>query len=143
LLLGWLVGVLTVPEALGAPGEVSLRAVLIWGTDGAKPADRKLKEVEPQTKQKLKAVFKWRDYYEVDRQVFKVPISSKKRVRMSEKCEIEVENLGDSNLEVKLFGEGRMVVRKKQALPSGEVLVLAGEDKNDTAWFVVITPGEK
>jgi len=70
-------------------------------------------------------------------------LSSKKRVRMSEKCEIEVENLGDSTVEVKLFGEGKMVVRKKQALPTGELLVLAGEDKNDTAWFVVLTPGER
>ena len=111
----------------------------IFGT----PNDRKLKDVEPQTRQKLASVFKWRDYYEVDRQIVKVPLSSKKRVRMSDKCEIEVENLGEPNIEVKLYGEGRMVVRKKQALPPGESLVLAGEDKNATAWFVVITPGEK
>jgi hypothetical protein len=25
----------------------------------------------------------------------------------------------------------------------GELLVLAGEDKNDSAWFVVISSGEK
>jgi hypothetical protein len=143
ILFGCWAALLATPSVWAAPGEMNLRAVLIWGTNGSKPDDKKLKDVEPQTRQKLAAVFKWKDYYEVDRQNFKVPLSSKKRIRMSEKCEIEVENLGDATVDVKLFGEGRMVVRKKQALLAGELLVLAGEDKNDSAWFVVITPGEK
>jgi hypothetical protein len=31
-----------------------------------------------------------------------------------------------------------MVVKKRQGLTPGELLVLAGDDKDDTAWFVVI-----
>lgn len=129
--------------AQAAPGEMRLEAHLIWGTDAGKPADPKLKEVSQSTKDKLRKVFKWKDYYEVDAQDFKVPVASKKRVRMSAKCEIEVENLGDSLLEVKLYGEGKLVVKKKQALPEGELLVLAGDDKDDTAWFVILGVGKK
>jgi multidrug efflux pump subunit AcrA (membrane-fusion protein) len=58
---------------------------------------------------------------------------------MSAKCEVEVENQGDSQVEVKLFGEGKMVVRKRQALKAGELLVLAGDDKDNNAWFVILT----
>ena len=129
--------------AVAVADEVKLEAVLIWGTDGGRPNDPKLKELGGETKAKLKGVFKWKDYFEVDRQSFKVPSGEKKRVRMSSKCEIEVENLGESTMEVKLFGEGRLVVRKKQALPAGDLLVLAGDDKNDTAWFVVLAVAKK
>ena len=126
--------------AMGAePGALSLQAQLVWGTDGAKPNDPKLRDLDPALKKKLAGVFKWKDYYEVDRQMITVPMSSKKRVRMSPKCDVEVDNLGDSMVEVKLFGEGKLVVKKKQALKPEELLVLAGDDKDNTAWFVVLS----
>jgi hypothetical protein len=133
-----LLWLLTALPGWGAPGELGLRALLIWGTDGSRPTNQKLRELDPELRGKLRAVFKWKDYFEVDRQAVKVPLASKKRVRMSPKCEIEVENAGDSTIEVKLFGEGKLVVKKRQVLNPGELLVLAGEDKNDTAWFVVV-----
>ena len=43
----------------------------------------------------------------------------------------------------KLYGQGKMVVRKTQKIKAGELLVLAGDDKNDTAWFVVLSQVEK
>lgn len=129
--------------ALAAAPEMNLKAQLVWGTDGGKPKDQTLKDLDQKTKERLKKVFKWKDYFEVDQQGFKVATASKKRVRMSSKCEIEVENLGSSTVEVKLYGEGKMVVRRKEALPEGELLVMAGEDKNDTAWFVVLSVAKK
>jgi hypothetical protein len=79
----------------------------------------------------------------VDKQDIRVMSGSKKRVRMSSKCEVEVESLGGGTVEVKLYGEGKLVVRRKEALPPGELLVMAGEDKNDTAWFVVLSVAKK
>ncbi len=126
--------------AQAAPDELNLQSQLIWATDGGKPKDKpELKDVDSATKDKLKGVFKWKDYFEVEHQEFKVPMSSKKRVRMSLKCEVEVENLGGASVEVKLFGEGKLVVRKKQVIKPGELVVLAGDDKNNTAWFVILT----
>jgi hypothetical protein len=124
---------------LAAPGDLNLQAQLIWGTNGEKPAGKDLKDLDVATLKKLRAVFKWKNYFEVDRQTFPVALSSKKRVRMSSKCEVEVQNLGDSSVEASLYGEGKLVIRSKQVLKPGEPLVLAGEDKNDTAWFVVLT----
>ena len=92
---------------------------------------------------KLRGVFKWKNYYEVNRQNFTVTSSAPKKVKMSGQCEIEVQNLGGSSVELKLYGQGKMVVRKTQKIKSGELLVLAGDDKNDTAWFVVLSLAEK
>ena len=134
---------ISLPSALAATGDLHVQAQLVWGTDGDKPPDPDLKRLDEATRKKLGSVFKWKNYFEVDRQNFKVTLSTKKRVRLSPKCEVEVENLGDSQVEVKLFGEGKMVVKKRQVLKAGELLILAGDDKNQNAWFVIITPSSR
>ena len=125
--------------ARAVAGELNLQAQLVWGTDDIKPKDPDLKDLDPKLKKKLKDVFKWKNYYECRRQTFVVPASSTKRVQMSSKCQIQVENLADSRIEVKLYGEGNLLVTKKQNITPGELLVLAGDDKNNTAWFVVVS----
>ena len=134
---------ISTPAALTAKGELHIQAQLVWGTDGDKPPDPEVKRLDEETRKKLGSVFKWKNYFEVDRQNFKVALSAKKRVRLSPKCEVEVENLGDFQVEVKLYGEGKMVVKKRQVLKAGELLILAGDDKNDNAWFVIITPSSR
>jgi len=129
--------------ARSAPGDLNLQARLVWGTNNDKPDDPKLKDVDPQVKEKLRGVFKWKNYFEVNRQALTVTTSGPKKVKMSDHCEIEVQNLGNSSLELKLYGQGKMVVRKTQKIKPGELLVLAGDDKNDTAWFVVLNLLEK
>ncbi len=126
-----------------ASADLSLSAQLIWGTNNEKPDDPKLKEITREVGEKLRGVFKWKNYFEVSRQNFKVNSSATRKVKMSEQCEIEVQNLGGSAVEVKLFGKGKLVVKKRQVFKPGELLVLAGDDKNDTAWFVVLTMSDK
>jgi len=94
-------------------------------------------------KEKLRGVFKWKNYFEVNRQDFTVTATGPKKVKMSDLCEVQVQNLGNSSVELKLYGQGKMVVRKTQKIKAGELLVLAGDDKNDTAWFVVLSLLEK
>jgi len=134
---------ISLPSALAAKGDLHVQAQLVWGTDGDKPPDPGVKRLDEATRKKLGSVFKWKNYFEVDRQNFKVALSAKNRVRLSPKCEVEVENLGDSQVEVKLIGEGKLVVKKKQVLKAGELLILAGDDKNQNAWFVIITPSSR
>lgn len=125
-----------------ASGDLKLQAQLVWGTNNEKPDDPKLKEVDSNVTDKLRGVFKWKNYFEVHREGFNVAASGSKKVKMSDHCEIEVQNLGSSSVEVKLYGKGKLVVKKKQLLKPRELLVLAGDDKNDTAWFVVLSSSE-
>jgi hypothetical protein len=121
-----------------AGGETTFDVQLIWGTDGEKPKDKPFREVDPKFKDKLKSVFKWKNYYEVNRQALSIPKDGQQRLRLSDKCDIQVQDLGNSRVEVRLFGEGRPVVKKAQPVAAGESIVLAGDLWNDTAWFVVL-----
>jgi hypothetical protein len=114
-------------------------ARLIWGTDQDKPDHADLKEIDPGLRKKLCKVFKWKNYFEVSRKDILLPQQSFKKIRMSPKCELEFAQVGPDGIEVKLYGENKLVFTKKQTLLPGEPMVLAGDDKNDTAWFVIIT----
>src|SRR5215472_15479464 len=88
---------------LGAAGspEMNVQAVLVWGTNGEKPPNKNLKELEPELARKLsKSPYKWKNYFEVDRRLVTIPTNTSKRVPMSEHCELDVKNLGDDRIEV-------------------------------------------
>ena len=123
--------------------DLNLQAKLIWGSNGSKPKNPNVKAVDRETADKLRGVFKWKDYYEVRRTNFTVAAGATTKVNMSRKCDVQVQNLGKFKVEVELFGEGKMLVQKRQTIKAGELLVLAGDDKNDTAWFVILTHNER
>lgn len=121
-----------------AAGETVFQVQLIWGTDGEKPKDKPLKEVDVKFQDKLKGVFKWKNYFEVTRQPLTLPKEGLQKLKLSDKCDLQVQDLGNSRVEVRLFGEGKPVVKKAQSVAPGEMIILAGDSKNDTAWFVVL-----
>lgn len=125
-----------------AANETVYQVQLIWGTNGDKPKDQPLKDVDAKLEKKLKGVFKWKNYFEVNNKPLSVPKETAQRLKLSDKCDIEVEDLGGSRAEVRLYGEGTLVVKKAQTVVPGEMIVLAGNSKDDTAWFVVLTPAK-
>ncbi|MCX7722803.1 MAG: hypothetical protein N2379_07065 [Verrucomicrobiae bacterium] len=127
------------PQAVYAGGERKLEAQLIWGTNEAESPDPNHKPAEPEVQRKLRSLpFKWTNYFEVNRVQFTVAQGRTNRVVMSKECEIAVRSLGDTVIEVTLFGKGERVGTITQALPKGELLVTGGNAPNFTAWFVVI-----
>lgn len=122
-------------------GDLKVQALLIWGTNEQKPNNPNLKEVDPKLIEKLKKIFKWNHYFEVTNRVSGAIADLKvEKLKLSQKCEVEVKNLSKSKVEVKLWGEGKLVKTVTHSMPPGESLVLAGDDKNDTAWFIVVSP---
>ena len=121
-------------------GDLKLQTQLVWGTDDSKPPEGKdYKPVEPDIQKKLRELpLKWKNYFEVRRTDFTVSPAVTKKVPLSEKCELNVLNQSNSTLEVSLIGKGKEVVKRTQALPKGEILVLGGNAPNATAWLVIL-----
>ena len=141
--LGWLsiaLVLLACAEAGAQAADMKLQAFLLWGTDNATPPEGKnYKPVEPDILQKLKDLpIKWTNWFEVNRKDFVVPQGTLKEVPMSQKCQVKVRVLIGHEVEVSLIGKGKEVVKRKQALPKGEILVLGGNAPNSTAWLVVL-----
>ena len=131
---------LNLPRAAAADAAgMTVQAVLVWGTNEEKPPNKNLKELEPELARKLrKAPYKWKNYFEVDRRLVTIPSNASKRVPMSEHCELDMKNLGEDRIEVKLTGRGKLVSRNVEPLPMGHTMILSGDDKNDNAWLIVL-----
>jgi hypothetical protein len=132
--IGWRTDQLLAGES---KGDLKFEVQLIWGTNGEKPADKNLKEVEPRITEALKGIFKWKNYFEVT-QMNVVASKTIQRLKLSDKCQVEIQNLGNSTVQIKLLGEGKCVHTRKEPITPGKLITIAGEDKNDTAWFVVL-----
>jgi len=139
-LWGILAGVLFVCLAMteAAAGEMQFQVHLVWATDDPKPPQGKdYKPLEPEIRKQVKAL-KWKNYFEVRHVDFSLSPATSKKVSISDKCSIEVKDLGNSNLEVVLIGKGKEVARVKQVLRKGEILVPAGDAPNETAWLAIL-----
>jgi hypothetical protein len=144
-----LAGLLLIPPALliahTSAADLKFQVQLIWGTDDPTPDDPDLKELEPKIKEQLHGVFKWKHYFEVSRKNVSIPVERIQRVKLSDKCEIEIQRSRRGKkevLEVKLFGEGKLVVTHRQPLVPGELILIGGESINRTSWFVALVPLE-
>lgn len=124
-------------DALAA--NLKLEAKLIWGTDDAKSPNPDHKEVDPATRDKLRKVFKWKNYFVVNRVVKEVPNRASNKFELSKQCMIEIKELEGPRVEVKLIGEGKEVHKTIKTIAKGESVIYSGDDKNQSAWFVIIT----
>src|SRR5437016_951495 len=97
-------------------GDLNLQAMLVWGTNEEKPANKDLKELPPDLLKKLRGVFKWKNYFEVNRQKVSLPPKNAKRARLSDKCEVEVENFGGSDIEVRVIGRGKLFGKVRETI---------------------------
>jgi len=124
--------------------NLRLEAKLIWGTNDEKSPDPAHKEVDAATKEKLRNVFKWKNYFVVNRVTKPVPSRGSNHFKLSDECTIEIKELEGPTVEVKLIGKGKEVHKTTLTISKGQSVVYSGDDKNQSAWFVVITElGEK
>lgn len=117
--------------------NLELEIILIWGTNDAKSPKKEHKPVDKELAKKLH-IYKWKNYFEIRRFKETVPNRDSKRIKISDKCEIVIKELEGPKVEVELYGEGKLINRTTKQLDKSEYFVLAGDDKNDNAWFIVI-----
>jgi hypothetical protein len=131
-----------------AADSLPVEMQLIWATNEPRSPDPKHRPVDPDVAKLLaNTPYRWSYYFEVHRRVEDVPNDrSLEKVVMSKHCALDIKYLGNhlgrDRMQVKLYGDGQLVSMSKETLP----LLLAGDAKNDTAWFVLIRkapPGAK
>ncbi|HAB16374.1 MAG TPA: hypothetical protein DCE44_07975 [Verrucomicrobiales bacterium] len=145
--LAWLMATVFLPLVIGA-GEPGFQALLVWGTNNDKPEGAKLTELDPKAREKLRQ-FKWKNYWVVNEVVTGIGTAKPTQVKLSDKCAIDLKDLGNGLAEIRLFelkkGVEPKLVKPVQhplaALKKGEYCILAGDDKAvwDDAWFVIVT----
>lgn len=135
----WTALVVWLMVGVAGAADIKVESVLVWGTNDEKPKDANLKALDKTTTEKLRKVFKWKNYFEVNRKVATIPSRASGKITMSKECEVEITEMEGPKVAYRLIGKGNPVNKTVAALSKGESIVIAGEGVNETAWFVVIT----
>jgi hypothetical protein len=121
--------------AAASAADLKLEATLVWGTND-ETGGPDCKPVDAQLAAKLHGMFKWKNYFEITNQTASLPLNKSRNLTMSDRCTLEVRNLGASRIEVKCIGRGKQVHQGAYTLDPPTWLVLGGNATNNTAWFV-------
>ena len=125
--------------SLAGAADLKLQALLVWGTNDEKSPDPAHKPVDPALAKKLAALpFKWKNYFEINRKNFSANDKDYTQLEMSKKCVIAVKDGGNATIQVKMTGDGKEWHRQVRPLPKGETVIIGGDDKNQSAWMVVL-----
>ena len=119
--------------------DLKFEALLVWATNAEKSPDPNHKPIESDVREKLSELpLKWKNYFQVTNKSLSLPKGGVVEVALSEKCKSSVKDIDGKNVEVALIGKGDSVLKRTQALPKGEMLVLGGNAPNSTGWLVVL-----
>lgn len=119
--------------------EIRVEAKLVWGTNDEKSPKKEHVPVDKMTAEKLRKVFKWKNYFVENKVEGTIPSRGSNLFKLSPQCTIEITELEGPKVEVKLVGNGKDVHRMVKELKKGEWFVYSGDDKNECAWFAIIT----
>ncbi len=135
-----LASIILAAGAARAVDHATIELQLIWGSNDAQSPDPNQKPVEPAVQRLLaSSPYRWQHYYEVNKRVEDIQSDrSKDKIVMSSHCELDIKYLGNRRVQVKLYGDGKLLSTHREALP----LLLAGDARNDTAWLVLIRMAE-
>jgi hypothetical protein len=123
--------------------NLKVAAKLIWATDQPKSPNPGHVPVDEATAERLRKAFKWKNYFVVTNLVRDIPSRGTTPFELSKKCTVKITELEGPRVEVMLIGEGKPVHKAIKGLNKGESFVYSGDDKNETAWFVMITELEQ
>ena len=121
---------------LGDGLPLVFHAQLIRGTDTEKPLHSAWRPVGPKLSKQLCPKFRWKNYWEVNRQAVSVTPGKITRLRIAPEREIELE-LRDSDYEIRLFTGGKLARRSRQTLQS-KMSILGGGWDDAESWFIVV-----
>ncbi|MGC8743362.1 MAG: hypothetical protein ACP5T0_05740 [Verrucomicrobiia bacterium] len=133
-----LVFALMSPVIPAQAANLKLEISLVWGSNEEKLPDPKYHRVNDELGKKLQKIFKWKHYFLIKKQEAEVPSRATKKFKVSDKCDVEITEMEGPRVEVKLYGEGKLINRTIKSLTKDEMITIAGDDKNETAWFVII-----
>lgn len=129
------IGVLAVGEA--ATPSTTFYVQLVRGTNDDAPPQAGAKVIGSKLSNKLHPVFRWKNYWEINRVKVEVGDGKKARVRLSKMHEVELDLSKPSKRTVHFYRDGKQISTSTQ--PSGEALTIQGENlATENAWFIVV-----
>jgi len=138
--LSFLLAIIVSASADQEPG-CTFYLQLVRGNDQNHPPTDYAKPIGPILNRKLKAVFKWKNYWELNRNCIAIKEGERIRKRLSKEHEVEIELPEPDTLTIRVFLNGRLSRTRTQPVHDA-FCVTGGNEGSDQSWFIVVGPDE-
>jgi hypothetical protein len=124
-------------EARAEQGATTFYVQLIRGTETTQPPVPGCKPVGPRLARTFRPVFKWKGYWEMNRQQVALGPRQTSRVRLGNGREAEIDLRNPKQRRIAAFQNGQLVGRTIS--PPGETMTIIGENRDGkSVWFIVV-----
>ncbi|HEY3913160.1 MAG TPA: hypothetical protein VGN61_01635 [Verrucomicrobiae bacterium] len=133
-----LIGFLAAAQyAAATPAEgVTFYVQLVRGSDADTPPAPGATLVGDVLGHRLR-MFKWKNYWEVQRQTVQVNIGGKSRRRVTTEREVEISLSTPDDMTVCIYVNGKLSRKRKQHF-SNAFYIAGGENEDANSWFIVV-----
>jgi|ERR1035441_1544700 hypothetical protein len=124
-------------ETRAGQGVTTYYVQLVRGTETTQPPVPGCKQVGPKLAATFRPVFKWKSYWELNRQQVALGPGQTTRVRLGNGREAEIDLRNPKERRVAAFQNGQLVDRTIS--PPGEAMTIIGGNRDGkSVWFVVV-----
>ena len=110
---------------------------LLRGSDDDSPPTPQAKLIGAELDHRLHAVFKWKNYWEIQRQCLAVKVGQKLRAPVGAGREVEILLSQSGEMRVSLYIDGKLVRRRRQAART-RFYITGGDRDGSQSWFIVV-----
>lgn len=115
---------------------VTFYVQLVRGSDVDSPPTPDARLIGAKLDHRLHDVFKWKNYWEVKREIVTVKTGDKVRKRMSKEREVEIALSGSRDMMVSIYAQGKLTRKRQQSIDT--VFYIAGGADAAEPWFIVV-----
>jgi hypothetical protein len=116
---------------------VTFYVQLIRGSDQDSPPLPTARSIGPKLDRKLHDIFKWKNYWEVKREVVTVKAGSKVRKQISAQRQVEISWPGSKDMMVSIYAQGKLTRKRTQSIDAG-FYITGGDNDSSQSWFIVV-----
>lgn len=110
----------------------------VQGTNAERPPGPRARRIGPRLSEKLSPVFRWKYYWELDRQEITPQAHRVKTIQLNASRSLEIEPVAENQIELRLYHDKTLVRKSRHQSDKKMMAIMGGELGADSAWFVVV-----
>jgi hypothetical protein len=110
---------------------------LLRGSDDDAPPAPQAHLIGTELGQRLHRVFRWKNYWELNRQTVSLTAGKTVRTRMNSRHEVELSLSKPDELMVCVYSDGQLVRKRHQAIET-RFYITGGDNDGAESWFIVV-----
>lgn len=123
------------------PSPVTFYIQLVCGSDSDTPPTPDAKLAGPKLDARLHGVFRWKNYWEVNREAVTLKPGGKIRRRVNAQKDIELAWPSGRQMTVCLYTNGKLTRKQDQSIDAS-FYIAGGDLTGSESWFVIVAPGQ-